>query len=205
MTIQLYLAYLLASVVVLIVPGPTVSLIIANSLRHGARAGFLNIAGTQMGLAIMLGVLLLGLKTVMTLMGAWFDWIRIAGALYLVWLGFKMMTAREEPAGVETRARRPLDQGFLWQGLGVALSNPKMLLFFGAFIPQFIDATRPYAPQVLLLALTFMALAVLLDGGYAVLAGRAGGWMTGRLRAAMSVASGAILIGGGIWLALLRR
>ena len=205
MTIQLYLAYVLASIVVLIVPGPTVSLIIANSLRYGARAGFLNIAGTQMGLAMMLGVLLLGLNTVMSLMGAWFDWIRIVGALYLVWLGFRMLMAREDAVSPgSTTAKRP-GQGFFWQGLGVALSNPKVLLFFGAFIPQFVDTTRPYGPQVLLLALTFMALGIVLDGGYAVLAGRAGGWITGPRRVAMSRASGAILTGGGIWLALLRR
>lgn len=204
MSVQIYLGYVLASVVVLAVPGPTVSLIIANSLKYGTRAGLLNIAGTQVGLSLMLGVLLLGLKTVMALMGVWFDWIRLLGALYLVWLGVKMLTVRERPNQEIGAASLP-GQGFFWQGLGVALSNPKVLLFFGAFIPQFIDPGKPYAPQVLLLVTTFMALAVLMDGGYAVLAGRAGAWLTGRRRLWMSRGSGLILIGGGIWLALLRR
>lgn len=204
MTTESYLGYVLASIAILIVPGPTVSLIIGNSLRHGARAGLLNIAGTQVGLVLMLGVLLLGLKSVMAVMGVWFDWIRIAGALYLVWLGFRMLTAREEPMEA-TSAVRPPGRGHFWQGLGVALSNPKVLLFFGAFIPQFIDPSKPYAPQVLLLALTFMGLGVVLDSGYAVLAGQAGTWLTGRRRLWMSRGSGAILIGGGVWLALLRR
>lgn len=202
---QAYLAYVAASVLLLIVPGPMVSLIIGNSLRYGTRAGLLNLAGSQLGQMAMLGILLVGLETVMALMGAWFDWIRLAGALYLVWLGYKMLRTPDEsgvPGGVP--AKRP-GQGFFWQGLGVALSNPKLLLFFGAFIPQFVDTTKPHTPQVVLLVATFMVLAMLVDGGYAVLAGQAGGWIAGRRRVMMSRVSGAILIGGGVWLALLRR
>ena len=86
-------------------PGPTVTLIIANSLTHGTRAGLLNVAGTQLGLAIMLGVLLVGLSSVIATMGVWFDYVRIAGAIYLVWLGWKLL-ARE--CGLRRRsARRP--------------------------------------------------------------------------------------------------
>jgi homoserine/homoserine lactone efflux protein len=209
MPIQTFLAYMLACIALLLVPGPMVSLIIANSLRHGSRAGLLNMAGSQVGQAVMLTILLLGLNTVMTVMGAWFDWIRIAGAIYLIWLGIKMVMAREEmlaTAGAgDGAAARPSGHGFFWQGIGVSMSNPKLLLFFGAFIPQFIDTSRPYQPQVLLLVVTFMVLALLVDGGYAILAGQAGGWVAGRRRVMMSRASGAVLIGGGLWLALLRR
>jgi len=205
MSIETYLAYVTASIALLVVPGPMVSLIIGNSLRYGTRAGFLNLAGSQIGQAIMLAVLLVGLKTVMTVMGTWFDWIRLAGALYLVWIGWRMLMAGEEPAATPAVKSATPGHGFFWQGLGVALSNPKLLLFFGAFLPQFVDTTQPYTPQVLLLVITFMMLAVLVDGGYAVLAGQAGGWIAGRRRVMMSRISGAILIGGGVWLALLRR
>lgn len=206
MTLETYIAYVLASVALLLVPGPMVSLIVGNSLRYGSRAGLLNVAGGQAGQAVLLGVLLLGLKTVMTIMGAWFDWIRMAGAIYLVWIGIKMVLSKEEAAadGAE-RAPVRIGHGFFWQGLGVTVSNPKLLLFFGAFIPQFIDVSRPYEPQVLLLMITFMILAAVLDSGYAVLAGQAGGWIAGHGRVAMSRVSGAILIAGGVWLALLRR
>ena len=71
-------------------PGPTVTLVIANSLRHGPRAGLLNVAGTQLGLAIMIGVVGIGLTSLIEVMGHWFDWLRLAGAAYLVWLGWKM-------------------------------------------------------------------------------------------------------------------
>ena len=83
MTIQIYLTYLLACIAITIIPGPTVTLIIANSLSHGTRAGLLNVAGTQLGLAMMLGVLLIGLSSIIATMGWWFDWVRIAGAVYV--------------------------------------------------------------------------------------------------------------------------
>ena len=74
MSIELYLAYVLACILITIIPGPTVTLIIANSLTHGTRAGLLNVAGTQLGLAIMLGVLLVGLSSIIATMGWWFDY-----------------------------------------------------------------------------------------------------------------------------------
>src|SRR2546429_7075851 len=88
MSLELYLAYVAACILITIIPGPTVTLIIANSLTHGTRAGLLNVAGTQLGLAAMLGVLLVGLSSVIAAMGVWFDYVRIAGAIYLVWIGW---------------------------------------------------------------------------------------------------------------------
>ena len=80
MSLEFYLAYVLACVVVVIVPGPTVSLIVANSVTHGTRAGLINIAGTQLGLAVMIGIVLIGLASLIATMGVWFDWVRLAGA-----------------------------------------------------------------------------------------------------------------------------
>src|SRR5262249_8626207 len=93
MSLSVYLAFLFACVVLVIVPGPTVTLIVANSLRHGRRAGLLNEAGTQLGLAITIGVVLLGLTSLIAAMGEWFVWVRLAGAAYLIWLGCKMLMA----------------------------------------------------------------------------------------------------------------
>src|ERR1044072_3526297 len=85
MSLQVYLAYVAACILITIIPGPTVTLIIANSLTHGTRAGLLNVAGTQVGLLVMLGVLMVGLSSVIAAMGVWFDYVRIAGAGYLLW------------------------------------------------------------------------------------------------------------------------
>ena len=137
MSIQLYLAYLAACIVIVIVPGPTTTLVIANSLTHGTRAGLLNVAGTQLGVAGMVVVLAVGLSSTMQALGHWFDWLRLAGAVYLIWLGWKLLRSSGDLAAA--RARGKPRGGFFLQGLLVALSNPKMLLFFSAFIPQFID------------------------------------------------------------------
>ena len=91
MSVELYLAYLLACFVITVIPGPTVTLIVANSLAHGTRAGLLNVAGTQLGLGLMMLVLIVGLSSIITTMGIWFDWLRFIGAAYLVWLGWKLL------------------------------------------------------------------------------------------------------------------
>src|SRR5882724_4260199 len=202
MSLSVYLGFLFACVVLVIVPGPTVTLIVANSLRHGRRAGMLNVAGTQLGLALTVGVVLLGLSSLIAAMGDWFVWVRLAGAAYLIWLGWKMLRASGEfDAGAVFREPRG---GFFMQGLFVALSNPKTLLFFGAFFPQFMDASRDFTLQVLIMGATAMAVAAISDGAYALLASRAGAALSRRRVRLMTRASGGLLIGGGLWLALSR-
>jgi threonine/homoserine/homoserine lactone efflux protein len=201
MPLELYAAYVLACFVMTLIPGPTVTLILANSLAHGARAGLLNVAGSQLGLAAMMLVLMAGLSSVIELVGWAFDWLRLAGALYLVWLGGKLLRA---PGAIERAAPAPR-RGFFTQGLLVMLANPKALLWFGAFVPQFVDPAGDYVAQIALLGLTAMAVAALTDGAYAVLAGRAGALASRARVRLISRVSGAFLIGGGIWLALSRR
>src|SRR6476646_10264946 len=94
MSFQIYLAYLAACILITIIPGPTVTVIVANSLTHGTRAGLLNVAGTQIGLGLMMATLVVGLSTIIATMGWWFDWLRLAGAAYLIWLGCKRFFGR---------------------------------------------------------------------------------------------------------------
>lgn len=203
MSFELYAAYLVACLVIVIVPGPTVTLIIANSIRHGTRAGLLNMLGTQVGLAVMIGVVGIGLTSLIEAMGHWFDWLRLAGAAYLVWLGWKMIRSSGEGDG--TAAPRPPRGGFLVQGVLVALSNPKTLLFFGAFFPQFIDPARDYGLQIAIMGLTAMLFAALSDSAYAIASGRAGRALSAKRVRILSRVSGGFLIGGGLWLAFARR
>ncbi len=198
-----YLAYVAACVAIVIVPGPSVTVIIANSLRHGAGAGLLNVAGTQAGLIILLVVLAAGLNTIVEHLGEVFDWIRLFGAAYLVWLGIKLWRAGGN-LGMDEAKPAP-KRGFFWQGFLVLLSNPKALLFFGAFIPQFIDPAGNAMVQTLILGGTFMAVATVLDGAYAVASGRAGSWLSKRNLIVVERISGSCLIGGGAWLALTRQ
>lgn len=198
-----YLTYVAACIAIVIVPGPSVTVIIANSLRYGARAGMLNVAGTQAGLAIMLAILAAGLTTVVQYVGVAFEWIRILGAAYLIWLGIQLWRARGTLGqGADTAKPRG---GFFWQGFLVILSNPKALVFFGAFIPQFIDPAGGAFVQTLLLGGTFMIVATVIDSAYAFASGGAGAWLTGRNIRIVERVSGSCLIGGGVWLAVTRQ
>ncbi len=203
MSLELYAAYLVACLIVVLVPGPTVTLILANSIRHGTRAGLLNVLGTQVGLALMIGVVGLGLTSLMEATGHWFDWLRLAGAAYLIWLGFKMIRS----SGADNEGARPVPPrgGFLAQGILVALSNPKTLIFFGAFFPQFIDPARDHGLQILIMGLTAMLVAAASDSVYALAAGRAGRALSAKRVRLLSRVSGGFLIGGGLWLAFSRR
>jgi len=202
MTLEIYLAYVLACVVITIVPGPTVTVIVANSLTHGSRAGLLNVAGTQIGLGLMMATLVVGLSTIIATMGWWFDWLRLAGAAYLIWLGCKLLFTRISIE--DAKAPQAPRGGFVLQGLLVILSNPKGLLWFGAFIPQFIDPQGNYVAQIALLGISAMAVALVSDGAYAVLTGRAGSFLSKTRIRLVSRLSGLFLIGGGVWLALTR-
>ena len=204
MSVQLYLGFVAATAFLIMLPGPNVTIIIANSAAHGMRAGLLSVAGTEAGAAILLIGLMLGLAPVMELASAWFDWLRLAGAAYLIWLGLNRLRRAGRVAD-DTAMPVSADRHFFWQGLTVMLSNPKVLLFFAAFLPQFIDPKGHVALQLGFLALSFLVIATVIDGLYAMVAGHAGRWLTGRWRRPIDRFSGLMLIGGGVWLALARR
>lgn len=199
----LLLSYTAACIAIIVVPGPTVTVIIANSLRHGARAGLLNVLGTQIGLAIMIGVLAFGLAAIVSMMGSIFEILRLVGAAYLIWLGIRMWRSDGSLASGEGAPR--VRGSFVLQGFIVIWSNPKALIFFGAFIPQFIDPAGSAAWQTLLLGGIFMAVATVGDSLYAFAASGLGARLTkARIRLVERI-SGTCLIGGGLWLALSRR
>lgn len=196
--------YIGACAVLALVPGPTVTVILANALRSGTLAGLSIIAGTQLGLVTMIIVVGLGLEAVMGFMAFAFDWIKLAGAAYLIWLGFNMVMSRGElgavAAGPAKSYRRLMLDGFV-----VIWSNPKALIFLGAFLPQFVHAEAATFPQVVVLGLIFMVVAGLSDSMYAVLGGRARGLLSAARVKIVSRVSGAILMAGGVWLALVKR
>src|SRR3981081_4523300 len=204
MSLQVYLAFVAPCTARAMLPGPAVTLVIANGLRHGTRAALTNILGVQAGLAIVIGIVAVGLTSLMATMGYWFDWVRFAGAAYLVWLGIKLIRAPVE--GVDADAPPPPPRGgFFLQGFLVLLSNPKVLVFFGAFIPQFVDMSRDHVSQVAVLGVPFIVIAGMTDALYALLAGRARRFFSAPRTRLLSRVSGGFMIGGGIWLGLTRR
>ena len=204
MSLAQFLAFSVACFAIIIVPGPTVTVIIANSLRKGSMAGLMNVLGTQVGLVPMILAVAFGLETVIAVMGHAFFWIKLIGAAYLIWLGIRLL--RSDGSLGQSDAREMNLSGYFWQGVFVIWSNPKALFFFGAFIPQFVnpDLGDPFW-QTVLLGGTFLVIATICDGAYAVLAGKAGGLLTKPRVRKVEIASGLCLIGGGIWIAVTKR
>ncbi len=179
MPLDLYLAFVLASTLLILLPGPNVTLLVATSLSYGARRALAALAGTSTAIALQLAVTALGMTSLIAVLASWFEWLRWAGVAYLVWLGIQQWRAAPVALG-DVDPDRIAGRALFWRGFLVALTNPKTLFFYAAFFPQFVDATRAPGPQLALLCATFLVLATLLDGGYAVLAGRLRGLLTAR-------------------------
>jgi homoserine/homoserine lactone efflux protein len=198
---QLFSAFLLISVVLFLTPGPIVTLIVATGARAGTRAALLTVAGASLGNALLVGCIAVGLGWILKTSAELFDTLRWVGAAYLVWLGIQAW----RHAGEATPAVAPRRHVHAWRGMVVAVTNPKTIAFFTAFLPQFIDPTLPVTRQLLMMCACSVALGSLLDSGWAVAAGLGRAWfmkpahnkLLGRL-------SGMVLVGGGIWLSLTR-
>lgn len=194
--------FALASTAIIVVPGPTVTVIIANSLRYGSNAGLLNVVGTQLGLSVMLIALIIGFSALVSAMAWMFDILRIVGAAYLAWLGIQLWRSRGSALRTDEVANNTQQSPFslIGQGFLVIWSNPKALFFFGAFLPQFVDHTRPIPIQLVQLGMVFMVVATFFDGLYAIAAGRAGQWLSQQRLRLVECLSGSLLIAGSIWL-----
>ncbi len=203
MSFENWVAFVAAATALAIVPGPTVTVIIANSLRYGSRAGLLNVLGTQAGVVIWLAIAALGLGAAIEVMGVWFDVLRYVGAAYLVYLGIRLLLAKGQLSSGTAMDRSK--GNFFLQGFVVILSNPKMLVLFGALIPPFIVPGEDPTRQLLTLGFTFAAIALVGDTVYALLAGKAGSWLSQSRVRAVEVVSGLCLTLGGVWLALKSR
>jgi threonine/homoserine/homoserine lactone efflux protein len=200
---HLYLAFVLASTVLILIPGPNVSLIVANAVAYGTGYGLLTVAGTSAAVLLQLALTALGMTAVLGALAHWFEWLRWIGVVYLIWLGVRQW--RAPPVDLtKTRPQPRSPRAIVLRGFLVSLTNPKTLLFYGAFFPQFISIDRPLAPQVFLLCATFLAVAAGLDSVWALLAGRARRLLAARPRLRNRL-SGGLLIGAGCGLALARK
>ncbi|GLQ57620.1 LysE family translocator [Devosia nitrariae] len=198
------LPYALACLLFSIVPGPSVSVVVANSLGGGTRAGLLTILGTELSMLSMVVIVALGLEAVMALVSEAFEIIKLVGAVYLIWIGWKMFTSSGELEIEAADGRRPVGR-YVWQGALVNWSNPKTLLFLSAFLPQFVDLDRSAFGQIMVLGLIVMVVATATDAIYAMAAGQARHLLTAARVRLVNRVSGVVLMIGGIWLALQKR
>jgi threonine/homoserine/homoserine lactone efflux protein len=197
------LPYILACILFAVIPGPSVSVVIANSLAGGTRAGLFTILGTEISMLSMVFIVAIGLEAVMTFVSGAFEIIKLVGAAYLIWIGWKMLRSTGE-LQFNKGDRLPIGR-YLWQGALVNWSNPKTLLFLSAFLPQFVDLSRPAFGQIMILGLITMTVATLSDSVYAVAAGQMRHLLTAARVRMVNRVSGAILMCGGVWLALQKR
>lgn len=170
MSLGLYLAFVGATAVLVIIPGPNVALVVANSIAYGRRFGLLTVAGTTTAAVLpQLGFIALGMTGSLIMAGQIFEWVRWAGVAYLAYLGVSAWRApvvdltRVAP---EARSARTI----FGRGVLVSLTNPKSLLFYGAFFPQFITPGPHLLGQLLLLCTTFLTIAALHDSCWALAA-----------------------------------
>jgi len=198
-----FTAFVLASALLILIPGPNVALIVSHCLAHGTRYGLLSAATTTIVQIVPLTLVALGMSAAVALMAEWFEWLRWIGVAYLIALGVALWRASDAHPVEGGRIART-GQTIMVRSVLVAATNPKTLLFYGAFLPQFIDPSRPALPQFASLSATFVAIALCGDSLWAIAAGRARGLLalTARIR---NRTSGVFLICAGLGLALARK
>jgi len=201
------LGFVGTALVVLLTPGLGVMYVVTRSVSQGRRAGLLSVLGLATGALVHVLAATLGLSALLLASAAAFGVVKVLGAGYLIYLGARTLLAREPAARPVERAplspRRLYAGGFL-----VSLFNPKLALFFLAFLPQFVVPGRaPIPQQVLGLGLVYVALSLLTDGAYAMLAASIGSrFSTAVLRGSMlRYLSGSVYLGLGLCTALIRR
>lgn len=206
MPLDLWLAFVAASAVLLAIPGPTIILVLSYALSRGRRVAVATAAGVALGDFIAMTASLLGLGALVLASAALFTALKWLGAAYLVWLGVKLLRARPDVAlGLDVAADLPA-RGVFGHAAAVTALNPKSIAFFIAFVPQFLRPEAPLAPQFAILIATFVTLGALNALAYALLAAK----MRDRMRrpAARLVLNrlgGGALIGMGVLTAALRR
>jgi threonine/homoserine/homoserine lactone efflux protein len=205
MTVEVLIAFIAASILLGLTPGPNMSLIIANTLTGGLRAGLYTLAGTTTGLALLVAAAVTGMSSVMVFMSDWFDVVRWIGALYLVYLGARQLWQAAKQRNPSDRPP-PASRGNCYvQGVLVSLSNPKVLLFLGAFFPQFIDPSGDALAQLSVLAVVFVGVLAMVDVGYTLVLARARTTFNAAQLRLFDGAAGVLLLLGGAILASMRR
>jgi len=191
------LYFIIASFLVVIVPGPTVSLIIANSLKSGVRAGLLNILGTQFGVLLLIFLLALGFEFISPFVDQIIKIVRIFGAIYLIILG---IVAFKSKINVKNNHAEKYDKQFILQGFIVILTNPKIFLFLGSFLPQFISLEHSVSFQIIYFGLLFILIATIFDSCYALIFGKFRNLIANKYLKILNLIGGSILILVGFWL-----
>lgn len=201
------LGFIAASLVVLLIPGPGVVYIVARSVSQGQRAGFVSVLGLSAGALVHVAAATVGLSAILLTSATAFGVVKALGAAYLIYLGIRALVARQSSTDIDTSTPRSLKRLFT-DGVIISVLNPKIAVFFLAFLPQFVEPGRgPVPQQVLFLGLLYVSLALLTDSMYAFLAAHLRRWLSGKVARGPvpRYASGLVYIGLGVGTALTDR
>lgn len=204
MSLELWIAFVAASIALLAIPGPTVMLVVSYALGRGPRSGWATVPGVTLGDFTAMTVSLLGAGAILAASATLFTALKLVGAAYLIWLGIRLWRA---PAVMpEARPAQGDDRAMFWNSFAVTALNPKGIVFFIAFVPQFVDPTAPAFQQFAILEATFLALAAVNVALWVVLAGalRRSFRRPETLRWVNRVGGG-FLIGAGLMTAMVRK
>jgi threonine/homoserine/homoserine lactone efflux protein len=175
--VETLLTFALAGIVLLVIPGPSVLFIVGRALAHGRRAAFTSVAGNTAGASLVVVAVALGFGALATESAEVFTVLKLMGAVYLVYLGVQTVRSRGALSAALEGPTGPADRSLFWQGVVVGVTNPKVLIFFAAVLPQFVDsgAGSPTS-QMLVLGLLFAVIAATLDSIWGLAAGTARAW-----------------------------
>jgi threonine/homoserine/homoserine lactone efflux protein len=197
-----YALFVAAALALLLVPGPAVIYVIARSVEGGRPAGLVSVLGVEMGTLVHVAFAAAGLSAILASSATAFSVVKWLGVAYLIWLGLQRLLARDENADAPPGVRPEPFARVFRQSVLVQVLNPKVALFFLAFLPQFVDPSRGAAwTQIVVLGGTLAALGLLTDGIYALLGGTAGDWLK-RKNASARFRRAQRYVSGGVYLAL---
>lgn len=196
MSIELYLAFLLATTILLIIPGPTITLIVTTAIYRGQGAAMAMVPGVFLGDLVAASLSLMGVGAILSASAALFTALKWVGALYLIYLGIGMW---RQPVSDTDLSESSIAEkaGYSRKAFLVTVLNPKSILFFVAFLPQFVDPSHAALPQLILLGASFVILGGLNAAAYAWLAGRSANLFSARARLWLQRGGGGCLIGAG--------
>ena len=207
MAFELWLAFVAASSIVLVIPGPTILTVISYSASHGKRANAAIVAGVALGDSTALVMSLLGLGALLAASAFWFGVVKWIGGLYLVYLGIKLFRSGVAVEPTEGDPPVPRSRWRLFANTyAVTALNPKSIVFFVAFLPHFIDPTAHVTQQLWIVAVTFVVLATINAGLYAIFASAARRLLSARAaRRRFNLLGGSVLSAAGIWALFARQ
>jgi threonine/homoserine/homoserine lactone efflux protein len=207
MPLELWLAYVATSAVLLAIPGPTILLVLSYSINQGRSATLPLVAGVALGDTVAITLSLIGLGTLLATSALWFTVIKWLGGLYLIYLGVKLLRAARNPQAMQSAELPASSPARLFGNAFIVTAlNPKSIVFFIALLPQFISSAHPAVPQLWILGITFVVLATIGATSYALFATSLRRFLaSARAQKAYGYFGGGLLCAAGIWALSARR